>query len=284
MPDTSMALPGGRVLAYTDIGAPSAPLVIHSHGAPSSRLELTVFDAAFGAHDVRVVTVDRPGYGGSSRLAGRRMEDWPSDVAAVADHLGVERFAVTGASSGGPYAVACAALLADRVVSAGVVCGATDFGWTGAWDGYLETEAELMRLGDEGEAIAWCEAHYGPDGRGFLEEGLGELAPADQAAFEDEALATALVTTITEGFRQGVSGYAQDITVQGRPWSFDAGAITAPVRVLHGEADTLVPLAHARHTAEVIQAARLLIRPDQGHISVLPEIPQLAGELVTSLR
>jgi pimeloyl-ACP methyl ester carboxylesterase len=113
---------------------------------------------------VRVVSTDRPGYGGSSPQAGRGLADWPAHVAALADHLGVERFAVLGASSGGPYAVACAALLPDRVASAGVVCGVTDFGWTGAWDGYPEAESELMRIGDEAEAVAWCQARYGHDG------------------------------------------------------------------------------------------------------------------------
>jgi len=164
-----------------------------------------------------------------------------------------------------------------------VVCGVTDFGWTGAWDGYLEDESELMRIGEETTAVAWCQARYGRDGSRFLEAGLGELAPADQTVLADAALATALMTTIGEAFRQGVRGYAQDIVVQGRAWSFDAGAILAPAWVLHGDADTVVPVAHTRHTAEIIPEARLLTRPDQGHISTLTEIPHLAAELVAPL-
>ena len=284
MLDASMSISDGRSLTYTNLGAPSSPLVMYFHGAPTSRLDLVPFEDALAGLDVRVVSADRPGYGGSSPQAGRGLEDWPADVAAFADHLGVERFAVMGWSSGGPYAVACAALLPDRVASAGVVCGVTDFGWPGAWDGYLEDESKLMRIGDEARAVAWCEAHYGQDGSRFMEAGLGELAPADQAVLADAALATALMTTVGEAFRQGVRGYAQDIFVQGRAWTFDAGAILAPVWVLHGEADTVVPVAHARHTAEIIPGTRLLTRPDQGHISILTEIPQLAAELVAPLR
>jgi pimeloyl-ACP methyl ester carboxylesterase len=160
----------------------------------------------------------------------------------------------------------------------------TDFGWTGAWDGYPEHEAELMRIGDEARAAAWCEARYGHDGRRFEEAGPDGLVPADRAVLADEGLATALTTTMGEAFRQGVGGYAQDIVVQGRPWSFDTGAIVSPVWVLHGEADTLVAVAHARHTAEMIPGARLVTRPDQGHISILPELPHLAADLVASLR
>lgn len=189
-----------------------------------------------------------------------------------------------GASSGGPYAVACAALLPERVVSAGVVCGETDFGWSGAWDGYPEgDEALLMRIGDEAAAVAWCEARYGPDASGFLAGELGELAPADRAALDDEALATALGATMSEAFRQGVGGYSQDLVVQGTAWSFDPSTIVAPFWVVHGEADTLTPVAHARHTAEVIPNATLVIRPGQGHISILAEIPELAVQLVEAL-
>jgi pimeloyl-ACP methyl ester carboxylesterase len=141
----------------------------------------------------------------------------------------------------------------------------------------------LMRLGDEEKAAAWCEAHYGTDGSGFLEESR-TLAPADHAALEDEALATTFMTTMREAFRQGVRGYAQDATVQGRAWTFNAGAIAAPVRILHGEADTLVPVAHARHTAEMIPGATLLTRPAHGHISIFTEIPRLSADLVASLR
>ena len=249
MRDTSVTLADGRSLAYTDLGPPSSPVVMYCHGAPSTRLDLALFQDALAALDVRFVAADRPGYGGSSPQPGRRREDWPADLAALADRLDVERFAVLGLSSGGPYAVTCAALLPDRVAAAATVGGETDFGWPGAWVNYPENEGTLMRIGDEAKGIAWCEARYGADGSGFMEGGLGELAPADHAALEDEAFATALMTTVREAFRQGAGGYAQDVVVQGRPWSFDPGAIVAPVWIHHGEADTLTPIAHGRHTA-----------------------------------
>jgi pimeloyl-ACP methyl ester carboxylesterase len=283
MLDASVTLSDGRLLAYTDLGAPGGPVVMYCHGAPTSRLDLSGFEHAFAERGVRVVSADRPGYGGSSPQPGRRLEDWPSDVAALADHLGVERFAVMAWSSGGPYAVACAALLPGRVASAGIVAGVTDFGWPGAWNGYVEDEVTLMRIGDEAGAVKWCEDRYGADGSGLMETGLGELAPADQAALQDEARATALMTTVGEALRQGIGGYAQDITLQGRPWSFGAPVIDTPVWILHGEADTVVPVAHARHTAELITGARLSTWPAEGHISVLTKIPDLTADLVAQL-
>ena len=106
-----MSLPDGRSLAYTDVGGPNSPLLVYFHGAPTSRLDLALLEHALAGVDVRVVAPDRPGYGGSSPRAGPRLEDWPSDVTALATYLAAGRFAVMGWSSGGPYAVVCAALL-----------------------------------------------------------------------------------------------------------------------------------------------------------------------------
>jgi pimeloyl-ACP methyl ester carboxylesterase len=284
--DHTLVLTDGRTLAFTDLGPPDGAAVMYFHGAPSSRLDLALLDleATFHELGVRVVSPDRPGYGGSSPQPGRRLQDWPADVAALADHLGVPRLAVMGASSGGAYAVACAALLPERVASAGIIAGVTDMGWPPAWEGIGENEAALMRLGDEAEAVAWCEEHYGADGAGFAEDGFDDLPAADAAVLDDEATAAALATTFAEAFRQGVAGFAQDITVQGRPWSFDTATITAPVRVLHGEADTLVSVAHGRHTADVIPGAELVTWADHGHLSILAEIPSLVADLVGPLR
>jgi pimeloyl-ACP methyl ester carboxylesterase len=284
--DHALSLADGRTLAFTDLGPPDGATVMYFHGAPSSRLDLALLglEATFDELGVRVVSPDRPGYGGSSPQPRRRLEDWPADVAALADHLGVHRLAVIGASSGGPYVVACAALLPERVASAGIIAGLTDMGWPPAWGGIGANEAALMRLGDEAEAVTWCEEHYGADGSGFADEGFDDLPAVDAAVLDDEATAAAFVTTFAEAFRQGVAGYAQDITAQGRPWSFDTATIAAPVRVLHGEADTLVSVAHGRHTAEVIPGAELVTWADHGHLSILAEIPRLVADLVGSLR
>ena len=234
---------------------------------------------------MRVLTVDRPGYGGSSPAPGRRLADWPADVAALADHLGVGRFAVTGYSSGGPYAVACGALLGDRVAGLGVLAGVSDFGWPGAWDGYLDVRGGAHAAARRGRGHRpGVRTGSAPTGAGSWRPSSGELAPADRAALADRALVDAFVRSLAEAFRPGVGGYAQDVLVQGRPWTFEPGAVVAPTRVLHGEADTFVPVAHGRHTAAAIPGARLRTWPEHGHISVLAELPQLFADVVAPLR
>ena len=140
-------------------------------------------------------------------------------------------------------------------------------GWPGAWEGYEQSEATLMRIGDEAAAVRWCEEHYGPDGSRFFES-AGEMAAADMALLEDEAVANGFFTTVREAFHQGVAGFAQDITVQGRPWPFDPSLITATTRVLHGQADKFVPITHGEWLAEHVPRARSHLLENEGHISV----------------
>jgi pimeloyl-ACP methyl ester carboxylesterase len=217
MKDAQISVTGGRELAYTDIGEPGWPCVFFFHGAPSSRLRLAYLEQQFLAERLRVVSPDRPSYGKSSLQPSRSMADWPLDVAELTDALGIDRFIVAGHSSGGPYAVACAALLSERVSAGIILGGVTDMGWPSAWDGYLESEAELMRMPDEEAAIAWCVERFGADGSGFLAASGFELPEPDEQLYADEEVARLLTAARAEAFRQGMAGYAQDILIQGRP-------------------------------------------------------------------
>jgi pimeloyl-ACP methyl ester carboxylesterase len=281
MKDSLVTVGGGRQLSYTDIGDPEGPCIIFFHGAPTSRLHLVGLDEPLVARGLRVVSPDRPGYGKSSKQPNRSITDWPADVAALADALAIRRFIVAGHSSGGPYAVVCAALLPDRVSAGLVIAGATDMGWPGAWEGYFEMEKRLMRMSEEKEVVAWCVEHFGADGSGFLTTSDVELSEPDNALFEDEDASAALTSSIAEAFRQGVVGYAQDIFIQGRPWAFDPGSIRITVDVVHGESDTVVPIAHSRRTAKLIPGSRLRTLAGHGHLSILSELPTLTSVFVS---
>jgi pimeloyl-ACP methyl ester carboxylesterase len=283
MMDSQIKITSRRQLAYTDIGEPSWPCVFFFHGAPSSRLRLAYLEQQFLAERVRVVSPDRPSYGGSSPQPGRSMADWPSDVAALVDALGIDRFIVAGHSSGGPYAVACAGLLPERVSAGIALGGVTDMGWIGPWDDYISMESQLMRMTDEKAAIAWCVQRFGADGSGFLAGSGFKLPEPDERLYADEKVARLLASARAEAFRQGVVGYVQDIFIQGRPWPFDPGNIAVPVHVVHGELDTLLPLTHSRHTSELIPGPTLRVLPGHGHFTVLGELPTMASALAHTL-
>ena len=273
-----MTLPDGRTLAYTEVGALEGVVAFYFHGAPGGRLELASLDDSFAAVGVRVITADRPGYGGSTPLTGRTTADWADDVSALADHLGVDQFGVMGLSSGGPYTVACAALLGERVIGAIVAAGNTDMSWPGASDGYMQSELDIMEMDDEAAAVAWCEEHYGADGSGFF-GGEMDLGPVDNTWLSDEANLVSLMATMGEAFAQGVVGYAYDITVQGRAWTFDPAAIACPTIVAHGADDHLVPRTHSEHTASLIPNAELRVLDGVGHLSLGDRLPTLAAEI-----
>ena len=275
MKDLQIKLGDGRRLAFADIGSPDGECIFFFHGAPMSRLHLSGLEDEFTAYGLRVVAPDRPSYGRSSPQPGRTMSDWPQDVAALADVLGIPRFIVAAHSAGGPYAVACAALLPERVTAGVVVAGVTDMAWPGAWDDYPQDEVLIMHEPDETAALAWCTKRYGMDGGGFLTAEPFEFSEPDLAILDDEMFGQALI----EAFQQGVTGYAQDVHVQGRPWPFDPKLISAPMEIIHGELDTLLPIAHSRYTSEMIPRSKLRKLPGHGHLSILSELPRVARAL-----
>lgn len=282
MIDSQIALTDGRQLAYTDIGDPTWPCILFCHGAPITRLHLAYLEEKFRSKHLRVVSPDRPGYGRSAPRAGRSIRDWAADVDALADALQLDRFVVAGHSSGGPYAVACAALLPDRVSAAAVLGGVTDMSWPPAWDAYSAMESRLMRLPDEEAAIAWCVESFGADGHAFESASDFDFSEPDLALFADEHAGPALGAAVAEAFRQGVAAYARDVHIQGRPWPFDPGVIAVPVQVIHGELDTALPTAHSRHTADLIPGATLRVLPGHGHMTIVSELPTLASALISN--
>ena len=224
MNDSQIILPDGRVLAYLEIGEPSWPCLFFFHGAPLSRLHLAYLADGFVAEKIRVIAPERPGYGRSSPQPGRTLAGWSSDVRALADALGADRFLVSGHSSGGPYAVSCAALLSERVAGGIVLAGVTDMGWGGAWEGYSAMESALMRIAGEQEVVAWCVERFGADGARFHDVSDFEFGAPDHALFADRRAGPAIGKAVAEAFRQGIVGYAHDVFVQSRPWTFDRAA------------------------------------------------------------
>ena len=280
MYDGQITLSDGRTLAYTDIGDPDGAPIVHFHGTPSSRLELRSFDAAFANAGLRMITADRPGYGRSSAQPHRTLADAPADATALANALGIDRFLVSGLSGGGPFAMACCALIPERTVAACIAAGDPDLAWPDARRGYDPLELAIIDASDEGAAVAVCTEAIGADGSGFLTSNALPWAEPDLAMLADETFAAHVQTVIAEGFLQGVSGYVRDVRVKGQPWPVDPKGRSVPIAIIHGELDTIVPLHHGRLAAERFAGATLQVLPGHGHISFLPAWPQILAALV----
>ena len=269
--------PGGRTLAVYEDGDPSGTAVIVHHGTPDSGLLARIWVALAKEQGIRLIGYDRPGYGGSSRHAGRNVADCADDVEAIADALGLERFATWGISGGGPHALACAALCGDRLAAVASLAAVAPYDADGLdW---------LAGMGESNIAEFGALLEGEPALRAFIEHEAGEmrgadpaglvavfetlLGPADRAVLNEE-FANELLQSIAHGLTEGVDGWLDDDFAFFRPWGFDVSAIDRPVLLLHGTDDRFVPMAHGRWLAERIPGVEArLTGAEDGHLTLI---------------
>ena len=265
----------GRRVAYDTWGDPAGVPVFLLHGTPSSRLERHPDDAALARTGARVITYDRPGYGQSDRHPGRTVVDCVPDVAAIADALGVARFAVVGASGGGPHCLAVAARLPDRVLRASCVVGIAPFDAVGLdWLTGMDPE-NVKEYGwvTQGESVLTAEfereaaeelARVAEDPTTVF--GAFDLPDADRTALQHPLMQQMIRETTAEAYAHGVSGWVDDDFAFVRPWGFDVREIHVPIEVWYAEKDVLVPAAHGRWLADHIPSADVHVERNKGHL------------------
>jgi pimeloyl-ACP methyl ester carboxylesterase len=269
MTDGTLTVKDGRTVAFADYGPENNVPVLWCHGGPGSRLEPFPFVPEATRAGLRIIGIDRPGYGRSTVHPGRTIGGWAHDGLAVVDHLGIDRFMTTGLSTGGSHALALAVLAGTRAIGAVVCCGVTDLRWT---EGKMMMPSALpvWNAPNREAAHAIVVATFGE--KGELTDPLASgipLADSDRAFLNDPAYRGWFPDTQAETFAQGVFGYVDDRLADGQGWgSFDVSAITCPVTVIHGELDTLAPVAHGRQTAAIVPGAKLQTYERLGHFSI----------------
>lgn len=263
-----LLLPDGRRLAYREWGpAEGAPIIAH-HGTPSSGLAVPGGWAAPAAAGVRLVTFDRPGYGGSTNVPGRRVGDAAQDARALADHLGIDRFGTIGTSGGGPHALATAALLPDRVTRLCVNVGVGPVGLAGFDpDAGLHPETvEEMRLARTGEAALRAFVRRHAQAEDMFGAWFGQLPPSDQEVLRRPEVAHEEAAEGRDIDPDRIDGWVEDdLALFARPWGCAAADVAVPTELWYGGADVLVPLAHGEAYAAAIPGAVLHVVPGGGH-------------------
>lgn len=278
----------GRALRYAEHGDPSGKPVILMHGTPGSRLGPIPRASRLYPLGVRVITYDRPGYGGSDHLPERFVAHAAADVADLADALGIERFAVAGRSGGGPHALACAALLPDRVVRAAALVSVAPYGpmdrekWFAGMSEENRIEfsaAEAGReklealLGERGTLIR-------DDPEAYLPFDRAELTHADRAVMTDFGIREMLRVNYIEALRVNADGWIDDTLSFIRPWGFDPAEIDVPVKLWHGAEDVYSPVAHTEWLAVRIAHADTVIQSGAGHFASIAEILRTLSWLI----
>ncbi|WP_199826630.1 alpha/beta fold hydrolase [Streptomyces sp. WM4235] len=265
MNESDLRTADGRVLHVHDNGpgrSADGPVVFWHHGTPNIGAPPAPLFPAAARLGIRWVSHDRPGYGGSSPCPGRTVASAAADVRAVADALGIDRFAVMGHSGGGPHALACGALLPDRVLAVVSVAGlapfdAEDLDW---FAGMNPSGAASLRAAARGRG---AKEHH-EAGAVFDPE---MFTPADHAALAGPW--SWFADVVGPAVESGPGGLIDDDLAYVTPWGFRPTLITAPTLLLHGARDRVVPSAHGRWLADHIPGAELRMSPDDGHISVL---------------
>jgi pimeloyl-ACP methyl ester carboxylesterase len=271
----------GRRVGLADFGSPRQTVVLWCHGGPGSRLEplLVAEDAARAG--LRMIGIDRPGYGFSTPQPGRTIGGWVDDALAVLDHLGIDQCVTLGVSTGGAYALALASH-SPRVIGVVNCCAITDMRWT---EGKAMNVCchPFWNVRDRDEGCVLAVEAFGRFGENLLPP-RGPLAAdaSDAALVTTPQFQSAWIPSVNEMFTNGVVGYVDDrlADADGRG-TFDVNRISCPVTVMHGTDDGMIPVANAHYTASLVPGATLRVFDGLGHLSILSRTIAVTSELLT---
>ncbi|MFX1567880.1 MAG: alpha/beta fold hydrolase [Promethearchaeota archaeon] len=266
-----LKLKDDRKLGYAEGGKLDGKPVFHFHGTPGSRLEIKLLGEKPKEHGVHMIVVDRPGFGLSDFQPKRTLLDWPDDIIQLANHLRIDNFAVEGMSGGGPYAVACAYKIPERLTCCGIISGIGPYNfpkkgmmlWNrigffcGKWFPFLLkrfVKSEMKFFEDENAL-----------------EKLAEMLPEpDRKFFKDPLLLEIFIEDGKEAYRSGLDGAFHENRIFSKPWDFNLDEISLDLQVYlwHGELDVNVPISMGKKMCELIPNCKGKFFPNEGHLSL----------------
>lgn len=282
----SIRLADGRHLGFDDFGDPQGTPVLFFHGFGSSRVVRHPDDGIAADVGARVIAVDRPGIGLSTRRPERRLLDWPRDIEQLLDALGLERAAVLAWSGGGPYALACGWSIPARISTIGLIsCPAPLAGVPGS-SGYTHRRHRAAsRAADHAPWVIrlamwrWSRAQRS-DPEKQLDEAIAGMVEADRQILGDPGLRAVMIANAAEMHRQGHGGIYDEALCMARPWGFPLQGVSGPVRIWHGARDRAVPVGMGRYLARVLPGAIATFYPQEGHHFVYDRWREILGVLV----
>lgn len=282
-----IVLPDGRRLGFAEFGSPTGAPVFWFHGTPGARRQIPP-SARVAAQElgVRLIGLDRPGVGDSTPHLYPSFSAWAHDIAVAADHLGIGCFGLIGYSGGGPYALACAHALPQRVVAGATLGGVAPARGPDAAPGGLVRFASryepLFRtfhepLGVMLTALVWA---LRPIASPVFNLAARRFPPGDRAVFSRPEMKAFFLDDILHGSRWGLRAPIYDLILFIRPWGFRLRDVRVPIRLWHGEADHLVPVAHAHHMARRIPDAELFVRRGESHLGSLVAAEEILAAIL----
>jgi pimeloyl-ACP methyl ester carboxylesterase len=272
MNEGTVVVDGGRRIGYAEYGVPDGIPLLEFHGVPGSRYYQLDHDALVAA-GVRLLTVERPGFGLSDRSPGRTLLDWPDDVEAFADALALERFGVLGVSAGGPSALACGYALPDRVAVVGLCCAVGPHFDNPQFDPLLSAEIQALlpiaRV-DRDTALVLVRDFFAAtadavaaDVVGYFDgpflEGWSESDRPTFIAKRDQWIANLEAT-----WGRGVETMVDESGATYGPWGFALADVRVPVRAWHGDLDP-IPADVIQYVIDEVHDGALTVYRDEAH-------------------
>lgn len=272
----NIAVGEDRQIGFAEFGDPQGRAVFWLHGTPGARRQIPTEARAFAAQkNIRLIGIDRPGIGSSTPYQYENVLGFTEDLRTIADTLGINRFAVIGLSGGGPYTLATAAAMPDRVVMAAVLGGVAPLiGEDGISSGLMEL-AKIVRpvLEVADTPIRWVAGSLikliGPFGSPALDLYARISPDGDRNLLSRPEFKAMFLDDLLNGSRKQLAAPFADIVVFARDWGFRLADITVPVRWWHGDADHIVPYAHGQHAVARIADAEMYTLPGESHLAGL---------------
>ena len=282
-----LTLPDGRRVGCAEYGSPLGLPVLALHGTPGSRLMFALAHKAARERDVRLIAPERPGYGLSDFWRVESLAQIAEDLSAVADAYGLDRFAVIGVSGGGPYAVAAAAAMPDRISLLGLVAPMGEV---------ADRELRLSRfhklLFKRLARRPWATRVFLRRLRSMVFKSpdttyrllMRRARPSDRHVLARYDVMASLQAAIGETLRPRVEGAAQDLRLYCASWGLQLGDIDVPAIVWQGGDDPVVPPAAAYALARALPNCRLDVIPGAGHYWVYAQFGQILDAVAAALR
>jgi pimeloyl-ACP methyl ester carboxylesterase len=281
--NSTIQLPNGRRLGYATYGDPTGEPILFFPGAPSSRL-LHPPEEPSKQLGIRVIVVERPGFGLSDFQPNRRILDWPEDIRAFSDGLNLDRFAIAGISAGGPYAAACAYKIPQRLTGVAIISsvGPVDV------PGGIEEMPRIRRIGAFVakrfplilRPILWLTSNPKRNPERFFQRMLSGNSAIDQEILSRPSIKGMLMKSYLEATRNGLKGFAHEAILLSNSWGFPLNEISLSVHLWHGEQDANVSLSAARYMADTIPDCHATFLADEGHWLILRHWEEILSGLL----
>jgi pimeloyl-ACP methyl ester carboxylesterase len=278
----------GRALGFAEYGDPAGAAILWFHGTPGGRRQVPPAARSGAAvRGIRLIALERPGVGGSTPHVYPSVLGFADDVEEVVDRLGIERFALIGLSGGGPYVLACAHRLRKRVVAGAVLGGVApsrgDEAPVGGAVGFARSCAPILEVSrDRLGGLLWGVVRsLQPLSSQIFDAFIRIMPEGDQRVFNRPEIKEMFIDDLVRASRRQLLAPIYDIVQFTRHWGFSLREIQVPIRFWHGDADNIVPLAHAQQMAALVPGATLRVRPGEGHIGNLAAAEEVLEELIS---